>query len=251
MNRKPYGMICPITRACEILEPRWTIPILVGLWAGRTKFNDLRREIGTISPALLSRRLKELEELGLVRRIEDRATGSVDYVRTDMAVALEPALTGLAHWAQRYVEAEFALSTATASSLMWKIRNYFDKEALPERRIVIQFRFSDDGLDYDTYYAIVCPNASPEICSSLSKFEVDLYVETSVRSLLGIILGRTTVTRELDLGRLFMSGDPVLSRTMDRWLITSEYAELEGILQLPASPCPVVASGDVSRTAAE
>ena len=59
--QKPYGMICPITRACDILEPRWTIPILVGLWAGATRFNDLRREVGSISPALLSRRLKELE----------------------------------------------------------------------------------------------------------------------------------------------------------------------------------------------
>lgn len=54
MTRKPYGKICPIARACETLEPRRTSPILVGLWAGAPKFNDLRREVASISPALLS-----------------------------------------------------------------------------------------------------------------------------------------------------------------------------------------------------
>ncbi|RZW00399.1 MAG: transcriptional regulator, partial [Rhodobacteraceae bacterium] len=69
MSKKPYGMICPITRVCEILEPRWTIAIIVALWAGNTKFNDIRREIGSISPGLLTKRLRELEGLGLVERI--------------------------------------------------------------------------------------------------------------------------------------------------------------------------------------
>ena len=70
MSTKPYGLICPITRACDLLEPRWSIPILSELWAGSTKFNELRRGVGSISPALLSRRLKELEQHGLIERIE-------------------------------------------------------------------------------------------------------------------------------------------------------------------------------------
>ena len=191
MPNKPYGMICPITRACDLLEPRWTIPIIVALWAGATKFNDIRREIGSISPTLLSKRLKELELQGLVERIEDPATGSVDYIRTGMAIALEPALDGPAEWAQKYVEAEFALCTANASVLMWKIRKYFIREALPDRRVVIRFHFSDDGLEYDTYWALIQPGASVEICTSIPGFDVDLYIETSVTSLLGIIIGRT------------------------------------------------------------
>ena len=67
---KPYGMICPITRACELLEPRWTIPILVALWGGETRFNDLRRAVGNVSPALLSRRLKEMEEK--IKEVEEQ-----------------------------------------------------------------------------------------------------------------------------------------------------------------------------------
>jgi DNA-binding HxlR family transcriptional regulator len=236
MTRKPYGMICPITRVCEILEPRWTIPILVGLWAGASKFNEIRREIGSISPALLSRRLRELEDLGMVERIDDKASGSTSYVRTPKAIALEPILTGLAHWSQCNIEAETALCTATASNLMWKMRNYFLEDALPRRRIVMQFRFSDADTEYDTYWAVLQPGAPAEICTSIPGFEVDLFVETSVVALLAILLGRTTIARQIDTGGLFLGGDAVLARTMDRWLKVSEYADLDGIGQLAEGP---------------
>ena len=233
MPQKPYGMICPITRACDILEPRWTIPILVGLWAGATRFNDLRREIGSISPALLSRRLKELEEIGLIERIADPATGSVDYLRTETAIALEPALNALAQWAQCSIDAEVALCTATVSNLMWSMRRQFVADALPRRRLVMQFRFSDPELEYSTYWAILQPGAEAEICTSIPGFDIDLYVETNRVSLHGMLLGRATVAGELANGQLYLSGDPVLARTMPHWLKRGDYARFEGIAQLP------------------
>lgn len=231
---RPYGMICPITRACDVLEPRWTIPILVSLWGGETRFNDLRRAIGSISPALLSRRLKEMEEQGLIQRVEDKARGTVDYIRTDLAISLEPVLDMLAKWAQQGLEAEFALCTAKASTLMWKMRRLFRVEELPARRVVMRFHFDED-LPNDTYWAVIQPGAPVEICTSVPGFDVDLYVETTTMSLLGILLGRTTIARELELGELFLSGDAVLSRTMDRWLQRSGYAEFEDVLPLAES----------------
>jgi DNA-binding HxlR family transcriptional regulator len=236
MSRKPYGMICPITRVCEILEPRWTIAIIVGLWAGATKFNDLRREVGSISPALLSKRLRDLEAMGLVQRVADPATGSVDYLRTEAAIALEPALNALAEWAQCHVDAATALCTSTVSNLMWNMRNYFVAEALPRRRLVIQFRFADPGLEYDTYWALIQPGEATEICTSIPGFDIDLYVETNRVSLHGILLGRTSIAREIDEGGLFLSGDAVLSRTMHRWLKLSDYARFDGIAMLAARP---------------
>ncbi|MEL7298937.1 MAG: helix-turn-helix domain-containing protein [Pseudomonadota bacterium] len=234
MTKKPYGMICPITRVCEILEPRWTIAILVALWAGASKFNAIRREIGSISPALLSKRLKELEELGLVERIADPATGDVDYIRTDAAVALEPALYALADWSQRYISAELALCSTSVSNLMWNMRKHVATEELPGRRVVIQLRFSDPGLDYDTWWLLMQPGAPVEVCTSIPGFDVDLYVETSIVSLGGIVIGRTSVAREFDLGELFVSGDARLARTIDRWLIPSpRFAAVEGLDPLP------------------
>ncbi|SPH24150.1 putative HTH-type transcriptional regulator YybR [Defluviimonas aquaemixtae] len=227
MKTQPYGMICPITHACEILEPRWTIPILTELWAGSTRFNDLRRGIGSISPALLSKRLKELEEFGLVERIEDRATGNVDYIRTQMAIDLEPALNELAMWAQRHVTAEIALRNANLSSLIRCMPRIFAAEELPKRRIVLQFHFSDD-LEYDTIWAVIQPGKPVEVCTSIPGFDVDLFVETSVKSMTALLLGRTNIAREVGADRLFLSGDALLERTMPRWLRICEYQPEQG-----------------------
>jgi DNA-binding HxlR family transcriptional regulator len=231
MTRRPYGLICPISLACEILEPRWTIQILTELWNGSTRFNDIRKGVGNISTALLSRRLKEMEALGLVERVEDRATGTIDYFRTEKAVNLEPAMNALAEWAQCNIEADIALSGADASTIMWVVRRMIVLAELPRRRAVIRFHFRDDPPPkYPHYWLVVEPGADfPEICSLDPGRDVDLYVETGAVSLGAIIEGRSSIEREKERGGLFLSGDPGLARSMNRWLRTSVWATLEGI----------------------
>ena len=217
MQSKPYGLICPITHACEVLEPRWTIPILAEMWGGSTRFNDIRRGVGNISTALLSRRLKELVANGLVERVEDPATGQVDYLRTQRAIELEPVLDAMGKWAQCNIEANEALRNLSVSNLMWQMRGYIDPEQLPTRQLVFQFRFTDPDLDYNKYWALIRPGFPVEICTTIPYYDVDLFIETNRMSLSSIILNRTTISRELEEGRLFLSGDAILSRTMDRW----------------------------------
>ncbi|MEM8631101.1 MAG: helix-turn-helix domain-containing protein [Pseudomonadota bacterium] len=232
MSNVPYGMVCPITHACDVLEPRWTMPILSEMWAGNSRFNDIRRGVGNISPALLSRRLKELEAHGLIERIEDPATGTVDYIRTQAAIDLEPALNALAEWAQKNISAQQALGEMNVSTFMWKMRSYILTDRLPQRQIVVQFRFSDPGLDYDTYWALVRPGNPVEMCTDIPGFNIDLYVETSKISLTSVLLGRSTVAREVEAERMFLSGDAMLARTMQQWLSISGYAECDGIQML-------------------
>ena len=234
MTRRPYGLICPISLASEILEPRWTIQILTELWNGSTRFNDIRKGVGNISTALLSRRLKEMEALGLVERVEDKAAGTIDYFRTEKAINLEPAMNALAEWAQCNIEADIALSSADASTVMWVVRRMIVLAELPRRRAVIRFHFRDNPPPkYPHYWLVVEPGAPlPEICSLDPGRDVDLYVETGAVSLGAIIEGRSSIEREKERGGLFLSGDPGLARSMDRWLRTSVYAALDGIDQI-------------------
>ena len=234
MTRRPYGLFCPISLACEILEPRWTIQILTELWNGSSRFNDIRKGLGNISSALLSRRLKEMEALGLVERVEDKAKGSVSYFRTEKSIKLEPAMNALAEWAQCNIEAEIALSGRDVSTIMWGVRRSINLAELPRRRAIIRFHFRDDPPPkYPHYWFVVEPGADlPELCSLDPGRDVDLYVETGVVSLGAIIEGRSSIEREKERGGLFLSGDPGLARSMDRWLRTSVYAALEGIARL-------------------
>lgn len=248
MRPKPYGLICPIIHAANALEPRWTIPILSEMWGGATRFNDIRRGVGNISTALLSKRLKELAEQGLIERIEDPATGQVEYIRTQRAIELEPALEALGSWAQCNIEARVALQDMDVSTLMWKMRGYIDPEQLPNRQVVIQFRFDDPGLEYDTYWAIVRRGDPVEICTETHGFDIDLFVETNCLSLSSILIARTTIAREIEEGRLFLSGDAILSRTMGRWMYNRKVEDPAKVLQLDA---PSLDGLVAPRTAAE
>ncbi len=234
MTRRPYGLLCPIARACEILQPRWTIQILTEIWNGSTRFNDIRKGLGNISSALLSRRLKEMEASGLVERVEDKAKGTIDYFRTEKSIKLEPVMNALAEWAQCNIEAEIALSGANVSTVMWAVRRMIDAAELPRRRAVIRFHFRDDPPPkYPHYWFVVEPGADlPELCSLDPGRDVDLYVETGVVSLGAIIEGRSSIEREKERGGLFLSGDPGLARSMGRWLRPSVYAAVDGIVPL-------------------
>ena len=68
MAHASYNQFCPVAMAAEILVHRWTLVLLRELVVGSTRFNELRRGVPRMSPALLSKRLKDLEAAGIVSR---------------------------------------------------------------------------------------------------------------------------------------------------------------------------------------
>lgn len=235
MPTKPYGSICALSKACELVEPRWTLLILNQMWSGYSRFSDLRRAVGNISPGILSKRLAEMERLGLIERVEDRAKGTVDYVRTQMAIALEPAMDALAIWAQCNIDADIALADSNLAQMMGFLGQNVVTAAFPQRRIVIRFHFSDEKGSYPTYFLLSEPGAACDVCVTMPDLDVDLYVETSKKSLHAVFVGRSTVPREIEAGRMFVTGDTLLLRSMAQWLPRSYYAGVEGIRMLPAA----------------
>ncbi len=237
MPAKSYGMICPISKACEILTPRWTIPILTEMgYNGYTKFSDLKRVLGNISPAILSKRLSEMEAVGLIERIENKAKGTIDYLPTDKAKALVPILDALAEWTQKHIEAELAVCSYDLSQLMWYLRQMIVVNELPRRRVVVRMNFADEEGPFPVYWLVYEPHSGiVEACVDVPSFDVDLYIETTKLSFGAIFYGRTSVAREVAEGRMFFSGDKVLERTIDRWLPRAALASVEGTLQLAAA----------------
>lgn len=229
MADKPYGNLCPISKACDILSSRWTIQILTELWCGSTRFNEIRRGLPGLSPTLLTKRLAEMQNDGLIERIENRATGAIDYIRTEKAIELEGVLNELAKWAQRHVEADIATEDRNAEVLMWNLRRKILPEEMPKRRNVLRFNFSDATSLTSTFWVITNPGEKLDLCNVDHGFDVDLYIETEVRVLTGIFLGRQTIDRAVENGTFFMTGDARLERTIHRWMKQSSYAEFDDI----------------------
>jgi DNA-binding HxlR family transcriptional regulator len=225
MTTKGYGLFCPLAMACEVVEPRWTLMILEEMWSGSTRFNEIRRGVPGISPTLLSKRLKELEKRGLIERLEDAGKGTVDYIRTPMAIALEPALMALGEWAYRHLEAKIALDNLNPDYLMWNLRRKIETSELPQRRIVVRFHFTDVKQDQSTYWLMAKPGLSVDLCMSDPGFDVDLFIEADLKAMTSAFMGYSSVQIEMSRDRIFLSGDRRLIRTIDRWLVQCEYGK--------------------------
>ena len=230
MKRKGYGIYCPTSKACEVLEPRWTIQILCDICDENTSFNEIRRALPALSPALLSKRLKEMEAEGQNERRENKAQGTVDYFRTQKAIELEPIFDEMARWAQRHVDVEIALGDRDAGMLMWKLRRRIDPSFMPEGRNVLRFHFPDSSGKHDTYWIVAREGAGVDLCNHDPRLDPDLFVECDVGVLTGVYMGRRSLSREVDDGRIFLTGDSRLIHNFQKWLPQSVYADTQDML---------------------
>ena len=104
--RGGYSQFCPVAMASEILCSRWTTLIVREMLCGTTRFNDLRRGVPRMSPALLSKRLKELQKAGIVVAVaETTAESSNTGCRRPARISAE-SIMSLGFWGQRWVESE-------------------------------------------------------------------------------------------------------------------------------------------------
>jgi len=96
--------VCPhFHAAIELIGKRWTGAILCALTAGPQRFAELTRAVPGLSDRLLSQRLRELEEEGLVEReVEPGAPVRVTYSLTKKGAELGPAISELKQWARRW-----------------------------------------------------------------------------------------------------------------------------------------------------
>jgi DNA-binding HxlR family transcriptional regulator len=95
-----------LIKVFSLLGKRWSGRILAALMEGPVRFADLRRAVSGISESMLSQRLGELIDEGLVRReiIEGPPLGSA-YRLTESGMALRPALQELIRWSGTHLEA--------------------------------------------------------------------------------------------------------------------------------------------------
>jgi DNA-binding HxlR family transcriptional regulator len=96
--------VCPhFHAAIELIGKRWTGAILCALTDGPLRFGELVRTIPGLSDRLLSQRLRELEDEGLVEReVEAGTPVRVTYSLTEKGASLRPAITELKAWARRW-----------------------------------------------------------------------------------------------------------------------------------------------------
>lgn len=102
---RSYGQFCPIAKAAELFCERWTALIIRDLAAGATRFTQLRRGVPLASPALLSKRLKELAREGIFERRRPESGRGWTYHLTRAGEEFRPLVEALGVWGAALVAA--------------------------------------------------------------------------------------------------------------------------------------------------
>lgn len=217
-----YGQFCPVAMASEILCSRWTTLVVRELLCGTTRFNELRRGVPRMSPALLSKRLKELERAGIVvtRRNE---RGVTEYHLSEAGEDMRPIILGMGFWGQRWVESQLSLKNLDPSLLMWDMRRNLNPKPLPPRRCTIQFQYPELPQAKRNWWLVV-DGGAVDLCGFDPGFEVDLLVRSPLRTMTAIWMGLSAVRREIESGQVELDGDSQLANAMQQWLGLSTFA---------------------------
>ena len=229
MSHHGYKQFCPLAMAAQVLCTRWTMVLLREFIAGSTRFNDLRRGVPKMSPTLLSRRLKELEEAGvIIREPVPSERGVFEYRLTRAGEDLRDVVIAMGMWGQKWVESSLSLQNLDPSLLMWDMRRNLNPDPLPDQRTVIQFVYHDQPQSKRDWWVVVEPQGEVDLCWSDPGFEVDLYVSTDLRTMTAIWMGVTSVRAEED--KFSFSGPKALSSAMQDWLGLSPFAVQEKLV---------------------
>lgn len=222
-----YGQFCPVAIASEVLAQRWTPLVLRELLSGSRHFNELRRGVPLMSPSLLSERLQTLEEFGIVTRCVGKGAKQTEYRLTPAGEELRPIIEQIGTWGRRWLQHEIRTEQLDPALLMWDMQRRINVPALPGRRVVVRFEYTDVPAELSLWW-LVLETGQVDLCLKDPGFSADLQVRTTVRLMTRIWLGEVDLRRALG-PELVVRGPRVLVRSLPDWLQLSLFATVERV----------------------
>lgn len=218
---KGYGQFCPLALASEIVGERWTPLVLRELILGGRRFNDIHRGVPRMSPALLSRRLKTLENAGIIER--QRAGRRTEYALTEAGAQLAPAIESLALWGKRWLPATLSDDNADPDLVMWDMHRRMNVDRMPDTRTVIQFEFTDQPRSRRLRW-IVGDATGVELCITDPGIGVDLFVTSDSRTVTMVWYGDVPLGHAIGAGAIEVHGPRHLCEAFPSWLQLNQLA---------------------------
>jgi DNA-binding HxlR family transcriptional regulator len=208
-----YYQFCPVAKAMELLDERWTLLVIREMLAGSQHFNELRRGLPRMSPGLLSKRLHQLVGAGLVTKEVDGS--QIRYQLTQAGQELAPVVNGIAAWGVRWI-GELGDHELDPKLLMWDLHRHVDHEEVPDRRTVLWFEFTDVVPKVRHWWLVITPSAV-DVCDADPGFETSAYVRADLRMLIKVWRGDLTWESAVRSGQLQVEAPAGVRRSMPRW----------------------------------
>ncbi len=222
---KGYGQFCPVAKATELIGEKWTLLILRELLLGTTRFNDFQRAMSRMSPTLLAKRLRQLEQSGIVIRKKLSGRTGYEYRLTAAGRELGPLLEVLAVWGMRWARSQLTDDELDVEFLMRELQRRLQIDHLPDGETVICLIF-DELTEHKTWWLLAGGDVV-DLCTEDPGRDVDLYINSSVRTMVEVWEGDLDLRMALRNGSIKAHGSRHLIRTMPDWLGICLYKDVQ------------------------
>lgn len=225
-----YRQFCPVAKAMELFDERWTLLIVRELVLGSEHFNELRRGLPRMSPTLLSKRLHQLTVAGIVERTE--IGSDVRYVLTPAGRELQPVVEALGAWGAQWT-GRLGDQDLDPKLLMWDMHRCVDRTVVPDIRTVVQFTFPGTARGSRGWWIVIAPD-DVDVCDQDPGFEVTVRVTADLRALTEIWRGELEWAQALRSGAVVIDGPVEVRRRLPTWFVPRSFG---------ADSPPVVSGG--------
>ncbi|MGW1673158.1 winged helix-turn-helix transcriptional regulator [Streptomyces sp. NPDC002324] len=216
----PYRQFCPVAKAMELLDERWTLLVVRELVLGSRRFNELRRGVPRMSPTLLSKRLHQLVRAGVVeKRTEGR---DVQYVLTRAGLELRPVIEALGVWGTRWI-GRIGDEDLDPKLLLWDLHRNVVHDAVPDGRTVVRFRFPDVPVSARDWWLVITPEDT-DVCDVDPGHAVTVTVTAGLRRMIEVWRGDVSWSEALRVGAVKVEGPEPLRRAVPGWFALSVFA---------------------------
>jgi len=214
----PVGDYCAYEKAVEHLGDRWMLLICRELAMHPTRgFNALADGLPGISRSVLARRLRKLEDLGLITRERSARPRLAPYTLTPAGEHLRPVLTGLNAWAERFVPEDSEILQHDPEMLAFWLMRRVDTSSLPDASTVLVFQVG--GASAQQQWLVLERGTPPSLCIEDPLLSNDRYVylEAEANALYPLSRGLVGWPDAIRDGSVVLYGEPKLLREVPRW----------------------------------
>jgi DNA-binding HxlR family transcriptional regulator len=184
------------------------------LLEGSRHFNELRRGVPKMSPALLSKRLQTLTRAGVVERSE--VDGRTVYALTQSGRELNDVVQALGVWGVRWMP-ELGDRDLDPHLLMWDIHRKVPVDAWPRARTSLAFRFGDVAAKSSSWWLVVA-DGRPTVCDFDPGYETAATIHCGLRTLTQIWRGDSSWQRALLDGSVTIDAPSEIRRAVPAWI---------------------------------
>jgi len=217
-----YSQFCPVSKAMELLDERWTLLVVRELVTGSTRFNDIRRGLPRMSPSLLSKRLRQLASAGIVKRVDEEK--DIQYVLTPAGQELLPVVEALGVWGTRWI-GELGDEDLDPKLVLWDMHRHIDHAAVPGSRAVVRFWFRDVPAHLREWWLVITPDGA-DVCDTDPGYDVAVTLTGSLRALVQIWRGDITWAQAFRAHAIELAGPAAWRRDLPRWFTLSTFANV-------------------------